>query len=399
MKILFLHNNFPAQFHRICIELAANKNNQIVFMSRYARNDMLAPNVTHFKIKEEENKKENDFTSEHLMYVKALHSLKSRGFVPDIIHGHAAFGTIAYAKDIFPHAIITGYFEWMYSKNTEKYINPDDYDNNVNRAIRHTHVNMLTMGAFSKVFAGITPTHWQKNQHPTEYHNKLEVLHEGIDTNFFSPHLKAKPSPNFATFLANLKGKEIITYTSRALEKIRGFDTFYEALPEVLEQRPNAHVVIVGKEKPAYGDYASNNQPWLKYMQEKVKLDPSKLSHINFLSYNDYQALLQVSHLHIYLTAPFVLSFSMLEAMSSACLIVSSKTSPVEEVAKHEYNALLTDFSDPKALAKTMSEALANKEDLRNLRSNARKTIQEQYNLSLLLPKHVDFFKKAYAQK
>ncbi len=400
MKILFLHNNFPAQFHRISIELAANPENQVVFMSPYIRGDMRAPRVTHFKIRKEQEQEEEknvDFTSEHLMYAKALDSLKKRNFYPDIIHGHAAFGCIAYAKEIFPKAVVTGYFEWMYTELTEKYINPSDYNTNINRAIRHAHVNMLTMGALSKVFAGITPTHWQKKQHPTEYAHKLEVLHEGIDTDFFSSSKHVRPSENFSEFLESLKGKEIITYTSRALERIRGFDTFFESLKEVLAQRPRAHVVIVGKEKPAYGEYAANNTPWITFMQERVKLDTSRLSYIEFLPYNDYKNLLCISCVHIYLTAPFVLSFSLLEAMSCACLLVTSDTAPVQEVVKDGYNALMTDFSDSNALAKKIIYALENKEKLQELRLNARKTVEENFALSKLLPKQVEFFQRAYA--
>ncbi len=399
MKILFLHNNFPAQFHRISIELAANPENEVLFMSPFIRSDLQAPNVKHYKIKNEEAKNGENFTSEHLMYAKALHSLKNKGFTPDIIHGHAAFGTVAYAKDIFPDAVLTAYFEWMYSPETEKYINPNDYSVNVNRKLRHSHVNMLTMGALFKSYAGITPTHWQKNQHPQEYANKIEVLHEGIDTVYFSPEKNKNPSLNFASFLETLKGKEIITYTSRALEKIRGFDTFFKSLSEVLEKRPNAHVVIVGKEKPAYGEYAENGMPWLKYMQSQIKLDTSRVNHINFLSYNDYRCLLALSSAHVYLTAPFVLSFSLLEAMSMGCLLITSNTPPVVEVVKHEYNGLLTDFSDSQALAEKIIYALENQEKLKDLRINARKTIEEKYDLSLLLPKHVDFFNRAYAQK
>ncbi len=405
MKILFLHNNFPAQFHRISIELAANPENQVVFMSPFARSDMRAPGVVHYKIRKEEDtqnsKKEYDFTSEHLMYAKALDSLKKRNFAPDIIHGHAAFGTIAYAKDIFPEASLTGYFEWMYSLQTEKYINPDDYNININRTIRHSHVNMLTMGALSKVCAGLTPTQWQKAQHPDEYAHKIEVIHEGIDTNFFSNTKPNAQATNFTAFLESLKknGKEIITYTSRALERIRGFDVFFESLKEVLAQRPNAHVIIVGKDKPAYGDYAKDNTPWIKFMQEKVKLDASRVTHTQFLSYTDYQSLLRASDVHIYLTAPFVLSFSLLEAMSSACLLITSDTAPVQEVAKDGYNTLLTDFSDSSALAKKIIYALANKEKLQELRINARKTIEENYALSKLLPKQVEFFQKVYKQR
>ncbi len=407
MKILFVHNNFPAQFHRVSIALAEDSKNEVAFLSRFKREDMVSPKVHHFQIKPPPKDKVIHYTEEHLLYAQAFVDLRNAGYYPDIIHGHAAFGTIAYARDIFPKAKVTGYFEWMYSKETEKYINPTDYETNIKRAVRHRFINMLTLSALNDVSAGISPMQWQKKQHPLVYSDKIEVLHESIDTDFFSPNsddqielFKHSEQSEFTKFLSQLRNTEIITYTSRALESIRGFNTFYESLPAILSERPNAHVIIIGKSSPAYGDRPEENKDWIDYMKEKVPLKPkeqARVHHAPFLSYMDYRALLQSSSVHVYLTAPFVLSFSMLEAMSCGCLLVASDTPPVREVAMNGYNALMTPFPDSKALAERIIYALKNKKELTLLKENARKTVLENYSLSTLLPKQVNFFNKIHS--
>ena len=227
--------------------------------------------------------------------------------------------------------------------------------------------------------AGVSPTRWQKSLHPAGYHRKLAVIHEGIDTQLIAPNPEqAFTLPN-GTVLT--KQDEVITYVARNLEPYRGFHQFMRAVPQICARRPKAHILIVGGDDVSYGARTPDGKTWREHMLGEVSVDPSRVHFLGRLPYAYYLRLLQVSSAHVYLTVPFVLSWSMLEAMSAGCLVVGSNTAPVQEVIEHGKNGLLVDFFSPGEIAEAVTQVLDHPDRMQALRDAARQTIIERYEV------------------
>lgn len=399
MKILFLHSNFPAQFRHLASAFARDNHNHVVFGT--ARKEGQIPGVRKF-IYEPSRKPhrethhyvkplENAVLQGQAVY-RSLDKLKADGFVPDVVYGHSGWGPTLFVKDIFPKAKLLCYFEWFYrDKGSDvdfdpaEPVTPDD-----RLRIRMKNAPILT--DLYSCDAGLCPTLWQRNQFPTEYHNKLKVLHDGIDTQYFSPQKDEKLIlPTIGLDLS--EAKEIVTYVSRGMEPYRGFPQFMESVSLLQKRRKKCHVVVVGEDRVAYGRQLPNGKTFKQLMLEKLDLDLTRLHFTGRLPYPQYLQVLRASSVHVYLTRPFVLSWSMLEAMSTGCLIIASNTPPVTEVVHDGVNGIFVDFFSPQDIAEKVGNVLDNPERTEKLRINARKTILEKYSLSDLLPEHLEWIR------
>ncbi len=394
MNILFCHNTSPGQSHRIAVERAARPENRVVFLSHYRRGDVGVPGVEWRQVPApaQENtqnrprKKYLDILARGERFADAMLSLRKEGFQPDVSYGHVGFGCNIYAKDIFPRAAHMGFFEWYYTGGADVGFFSAGRPVPLTTLAENRQCNMCMLTALTDCVLGICPTEWQKAQHPQEFLHKLQVLHDGVDTRFFSPQ-KTRGVKLRALDLSG--AEELVTYATRGLEPYRGFHTFYRALPAVLEARPNAHVVIMADDRVSYGQPRKDGKTWKQVLQEEVKVDEKRVHFIPFQPYDQYRALLRASDCHVYLTAPFVLSWSMLEAMSCGCVVVGSDTEPVREVIRDGVNGFLTDFWQPGPLAGKIVACLREKERAALIREQARKTILARYDLKKLLPRHV----------
>jgi glycosyltransferase involved in cell wall biosynthesis len=240
---------------------------------------------------------------------------------------------------------------------------------------------------------GVTPTQWQAGCFPDELRKRLQVIHDGIQTD------KIKPDRGSWVTLGREQhklrfGDELVTFVNRNLEPMRGFHQFMRAVPEILSRRPNARVVIVGGNDVSYGARPPKGQTYKDiYMSEvKDRLDFSRVHFVNRVPYSVLINLFNVSAVHVYLTVPFVLSWSMMEAMSAGALMVASDTAPVNEVISHGENGLLVDFFRPDLLAQTIVQCLENPKSHENLRIAARQTIVQGYDFkSVCLPKYLSW--------
>lgn len=363
--------------------------------------------------------------------VNILVNLKKQGFKPDLICGHSGWGTTLYIKDVFPKTPFLGYFEWYYNAdglNTNFDLKaPPDLKNRITLRNR----NLPILSDLSACDHGFCPTLWQKSQFPKEFHHKINVMHDGIDTDFFHPDNSKKlklPGLDLS------KVKELVTYTARGFEPYRGFPQFIESLPYLLKNRPDVHVAIVGSDRVCYGKKLPDGQTYKQLMLETVDLNPINLNHhyngtdtstsidnssidyksshnnnfnsnhnrvhfIDFLPYSQYLQLLQASSVHVYLTFPFVLSWSMLEAMSCECLVIGSNTPPVKEVIKDGVNGILVDFFSPKQIAEKITACLEYPSFMKSIKKKARKTVLQKYSLEKLLPKQLNLIKRLIEQK
>ena len=326
--------------------------------------------------------------------VRLVQQLRDKGFVPDLVYGHSGWGPTLYIKDVLPKARLHCYFEWFYNAiGSDADFDPSDpLDLNAFARIRTKNAPILI--DLVSCDAGLSPTQWQRQQFPPELQSKIQVMHDGVDTDYF------KPTPNYKLILPEAlldlsAAKEVVTYVGRGMEPYRGFPQFIETVHILQKRRPDCHFVIVGEDRVAYGKKLPEGQSYKQLMLEKFPLDPERTHFTGRLPYDDYRKVLWASDVHVYLTRPFVLSWSMLEAMAAGCLLVASDTQPVKEVIRDGENGLLVDFFSPQKIADRVEEALDNRDIMQTLRANARETIVQTYNLKTLLPQHVDWVMSA----
>ena len=399
MKILFLHPNFPAQFRHLATVLAKDRQNTVVFMTNrregniarvnkviYEKSRTARPETHHYV-----RPLENAVLEAQAVY-RIAQKLKEQGFYPDVVYGHSGWGPTLFMKDIFSKATLLCYFEWYYNAyGSDASFDPSDpinADDEARIRIKNAPI-LLDLVSCDR---GLSPTQWQRSQFPPEFQSKIKVHHDGIDTSYF------KPLPNAKLFLprTNLdltNAKEIVTYVARGMEPYRGFPQFIETIYLLQKQRPECQVVIVGKDRVAYGKNLTDGKTYKQAMLEKFSLDLSRVHFTDLLPYDEYLQVLQASSVHIYLTRPFVLSWSMLEALATGCLIVASDTAPVTEVIEDNVNGLLVNFFNPQQICDRVIEALDNPQKMAAIRDRARKTILKSYDLANLLPQHLQWVK------
>ncbi len=395
MNILFLHPNFPAQFRHLAAALAQDLNNQVIFGTTRQEGQMAGVQKLIYTPLRKPSKETHHYLrplEDAVLHGQAVYrmldKLKASGFIPDVVYGHSGWGPTLFIKDIFPQAKLLCYFEWFYNAygadvgfDPAEPVTPDD-----RLRIRMKNAPILT--DLYSCDAGLCPTSWQAQQFPKEFRERINVLHDGIDTNYFSPQQDAKLTlPSIGLDLSD--AKEIVTYVSRGMEPYRGFPQFMEAVSLLLKKRKTCHVVVVGEDRVAYGRRLPDGKTFKQLMLEKLDLDLSRLYFTGRLPYHQYLQVLQASSVHIYLTRPFVLSWSMLEAMSTGCLIVASNTPPVTEVIQDNVNGIWVDFFSPQEIAVRVEEALDNADQMLHLRKMARETILNNYDLATLLPRHL----------
>jgi glycosyltransferase involved in cell wall biosynthesis len=400
MRILFLHSNFPAQFRHLAVALAQNPNNQVVFGTNrregslpgvvkaiYSSSREVRPETHHYV-----RPLEKAVLQGQGVY-RLAEELKQKGFIPDIVYGHSGWGPTLFIKDAFPKSTLLCYFEWFYQAHGSDAdfdpVDPLTPDDEARIRIKNAPI-LIDLYSCDR---GLSPTDWQRHQFPGEYQSKITVSHDGIDTGYFKPQPGAKLIlPRIKLDLSGVE--EIITYVARGMEPYRGFPQFIETVALLQQKRPNCHVVIVGEDRVAYGKQLPDNQTYKQLMLEKVPLDMTRVHFTGLLPYGEYLQVLQASSVHIYLTRPFVLSWSMLEALSTGCLIVASNTAPVTEVIEDGVNGLLVDFFSPQEICNRVEEVLNNPGEMSSIREKARETILQNYDLAQLLPKHLEWMQQ-----
>lgn len=319
-----------------------------------------------------------------------LMELKLRGYEPEAIYVHPGWGDGLFLKDIFPNALVIGLLEYFYSPRGADVGFDPEFPLNINDIFRIRLLNSVQFHALEGCDLHLSATLWQKACYPAAHHGHIEVLHEGIDTQVLKPNALAEVQLPEGTVLR--AGDEVLTYVSRGLEPYRGFHAFMRALPAILLERPNCHAVIVGEDRAFYGRPPSKTETWREVLWREVgaQLDPARVHFTGKLGYADYLKVLQVSRVHVYFTYPFVLSWSMLEAMATGCVLLASDTEPVREVIRDGSNGLLFPFFDKDALVAKAVAVLADPDPYLLLRENARATIRDFYDFeTVIYPRHL----------
>ena len=416
MNILFVHQNFPGQYPHLARALA-QRGHQVVALGEQAnlrdRPDIAGVTRIGYASPPPGNVNTHPYLRDFegqvrrgQQVVRSLLNLRDRGFVPDLIYAHPGWGELLYIKDVFPQVPLIGLFEFYYHGQGQDVGFDPEFAAPPLRAldsqcrVRTKNVNNLL--ALEAVDYGICPTHYQKSVMPVEFHPKLTVIHDGIDTAIAAPHPQARVTLQSAQSPVSLESsQEIITFVNRNLEPYRGYHIFMRCLPALLQARPQAQVVLVGGEGVSYGAAAPPGQTWkdIFYHEVQDRLDRDRVHFVGRIPHSQLIALFQLSRVHVYLTYPFVLSWSLLEAMSCGCLVVGSRTAPVEEVIRDGENGWLVDFFNPEALTERIVTELEHPQERRSLRDAARQTIVDHYDLqTVCLPQQLAFMEKVCSQ-
>lgn len=421
MKILLVHQNFPGQYLHLASHLGGVPGNEVIFITQ--RNDEAKlPGVRNIVYKPHRATTQNLHhylvdTEAGLLNAQSVArialGLKEAGFIPDVMLGHNGWGEIWYLKDVFPDTPLIGYFEFFYRyRGADVGFDPDE-NKIFDHAPRIRTKNLGNLIGLDAADLGQTPTHWQRSLYPAEYQTMMQVVHEGIDTHKVAPNPNARLRLPIAMngALANAPANtgielalddEVVTYVARNLEPYRGFQSFMRSLPAILEKRPKAQVLIVGGDEVSYGHKLPDGQTHRQHMLAELgsSLDLTRVHFLGKVPYSTYLTILQISRVHVYLTYPFVLSWSMLEAMAAGCLLVASKTAPVEEVIRNRENGLLVDFFSPADIAERVVDVLrAGRNGYADIRRNARTTIVEKYDLqAICLPTQLGLLEQALSR-
>lgn len=411
MRVLFVHQNFPGQFLHLAPALARLGHDVVALGIERERVNLQGVRYIQYKpevsddfakhLVQQSGRLAKNFGAKLLRAEAAsvaMESLKKTGFTPDVVYAHSGWGEAMFIKAVYPAAKFLVYAEYYYGNPGGDTDFDPEFGLPSQRSLKNTQINNLhLLQSLTVADAAISPTVFQKSQHPLSLQSKITVVHDGIDTALFAPNPHARITLQ-ALNLTLKPGDELITFVARQLEPYRGYHTFMRALPKLLAARPQARVVIVGGDGVSYGAPPPSGTTWKQHFVQEVKdrVDWSRVHFVGVLHHATLTQLLQVSAVHVYLTYPFVLSWSLLEAMSMGCLVVASDTAPVREVITDGVNGRLVDFFDPDALAATVSDALAHRHQLQHLRTAARQTVVDRFDLRhVCLPRSVRFVLEA----
>lgn len=389
MKILIVHQNFPGQFKHLVPELLKDPNNQVV---AFTMNNFSGahPNlrIISYQAAKGTAKDVHTWVAETETKVirgeaafRAALKLKAEGYTPDLILAHPGWGESLFLKEVWPQSKLVIYCEFHYaSVGTDVGFDPEFPPSDAGDVCRIRMKNVNNFLHFDVADAGISPTEWQKSTFPEPFRSKIHVVHDGIDTE------TVKPNPDVWLQLGNHKltrDDEIITFVNRNMEPYRGYHSFMRALPQILEARPNARVLIVGGDGVSYGAKPPAGQSWKQIFLDEVKerIDMSRVHFLGHIDYKYFIPLLQLSRVHVYLTYPFVLSWSLLEAMACGCAIVASDTAPLKEAILDGQTGLLADFFSPDDIAAQTIRLLENQALRETLGQQARRFAIEHYDL------------------
>ncbi|MBL8710520.1 MAG: glycosyltransferase [Rhodospirillaceae bacterium] len=391
MNVLFVHRDFPGQFGAIAERFSRSSHHRVAFISSASNVD--AGRILHRSARP---RRRPAPTTHHYLHgfeadvllgqavYEAGWKLRQEGFVPDVILAHCGWGVTLYLREAFPKARLIGYFEWYYSPHNSDADYLDPAGMTADKACRIRTRNAPILMALEDVDFGLVPTDFQRSRFPRSYHHKLQTLHDGVDTEFFSPPCQVERAGRFFDFATI---PQVITYATRGLEPYRGFPEFMQATSALLERDKTVHVAVAGEDKVFYSRALPNGETYREKMtRELVNLDPARVHFLGTLPREDYRKLLQLSSVHVYLTVPFVPSWSLVEAMACGCNIVASDTEPVREVLGGEAAARLVDHRDIAQLEKVMRCALTEQEAAQGFRSAARNRAKSAYSSADLLP-------------
>lgn len=391
MNVLFVHQNFPGQYKHLAPALAA-QGHRVDALGITERPPM--PGIRYHRYRPQRGSSPgiHPWVSDYETKVirgeacaRAALQLKQRGYTPDVICAHPGWGETLLLRDVWPEVPQLHFVEFFYGTQGRDVGFDPEFDNAGFDAacrirIKNTN-NLLNLGLMDW---GVSPTEWQRSTVPAPYGERISVIHDGIDTAALCPDetVQLQVRDDLGRELRLTRADEIVTFVNRNLEPSRGYHIFMRALPALLAERPRSRVLIIGGDGVSYGA-APQQGSWKQIFLDEVadRIDRDRVHFLGNVPYPTYVAALRLSRAHVYLTYPFVLSWSLIEAMSLGAPIVASATPPVQEVLRDGENGWLVDFFDAQALAGRVARCLAEPEAQAPQRRAARAAAVAGYDL------------------
>jgi glycosyltransferase involved in cell wall biosynthesis len=400
MHILFVHQNFPAQFGHIAEYLIKQKGFRCTFVSQMSPGTWAGVERIQYQVKSGATDKthycsrsfENATWHSHALY-EALHLRPD--IQPDLVVAHSGFLTTAFLRELYRCPMIN-YFEYYYrTQHSDMDFRPDFPSPQINK-LRARARNAVLLLDLENCDAAYSPTEWQKNRFPKMFHDKIEVVFDGIDTNIW------KPRPGQPRRIGNRLVPDdikLVTYVSRGMESMRGFDIFMKTANLLCKRRQDVLFVVVGQDRICYGGDkdVTGKLTFKEYVLSGDQYDLSRFVFTGLMPIQPLAELLAVSDLHIYLTVPFVLSWSLMDALACGATVLASNTAPVQEMIQHGHNGLLVDFFDVEGFATQASRVLDAPGEFKALGSAGTQMIREHYSLEVCLPRMLALYEKATA--
>jgi len=408
MKILFIHQNFPGQFKHLAPALAQlghqctaltlrvkeASNWRGVQILPYSLQDRGRQNVHPWLVD-----LDSKVTRGEACF-QAARKLSHKGYSPDLILAHPGWGESMFLRDLWPEARIGLYCE-LYHHAEWPHLGFDPEFETADTTVQPLRIRLKNLNNhlhFPTAHAGLSPTRFQADTFPPEFRDNITVIHDGIDTRTSCPDPIATLEVEGAGRLS--RSDEVITFVNRNLEPYRGYHVFMRALPRLLAERPNARILIVGGDGVSYGARPPGKRTWKQIFIDEVRgqipePDWNRVHFLGRIPYDQFTRLLQISRVHVYLTYPFVLSWSLLEAMSCGAAIVASDTTPVREVIDDGKTGRLVDFFDGAGMVDTVCSLLDDAGARADLGAAARKKMQARYDLeSICLPAQLQWVER-----
>ena len=393
INILFVHVNFPGQFKELLNTLKQHENVRLAFITSHPSAEMSGVMIRRFKQPQTKPKDmihflgtiNRDLEGAREVTKQAIELARS-GFVPDVVVGHIGWCGLVFMKDVFPDTKLIGYAEWYY-RWQNSWENFAGEKVSIDQKTKTRMLNASSITGLESLDVSVTPTHWQRSVFPKFHQRIMHVVHEGIDTNVCQPRERNQlniPGCNLP------KDAKIVSYIARSMEPARGFFSYMAAVEKLCKLDPDLQFVVVGRPRSAYSNGTGDGPSYRDQAMEKYDCDWSRVHFCGKLAYEDYLEVLRNTSVHIHLSMPLFLSWSLLEAMSCGCTIIGSENAPVNEVINHDENGCLVPFFDTGKLVEQAQKLLADRQTAARLGQAARQTVLDKYEVKQCTEKWKD---------
>lgn len=405
MRIAFVHQYFPGQFARLARHFVAEGHEVVAFHRGVVdgRSSEPVAGVHTLAYGEDLPPRQEGILGatlnslrEAAAMAEAAVPVARSGWLPDLVYSHTGWGSTSFLHDVFPQAKFVKYCEWYYNNTAEstEFLSPEGRPLDARMATETMNLPILADLARGDAF--VSPTKWQRKQFPRLLRDRIEVVPDGIDMALFEPDPEARFTLPDGRPVG--RGDRVVTYVARGADPFRGFAPFLEALALVQARDTSVQAIVLGDRTVYYGAGGGTENHFHETVA-KAGIDPARTHFLGTVPYDDYRRVLQVSSAHVYLTVPFVLSWSCLEAMAAGCAVIGSDTAPVREFIENGENGLLADFSDPAEIAERISEALAGGRRIEAMRRRARKTIRKRWSAERAIESHMAIVNRLVNQR
>jgi glycosyltransferase involved in cell wall biosynthesis len=403
MHILFIHRAFPAQFGRLAQELTQRYGWKCSFVVEHLSRcpsptpemlRALSPSLVPLPAVPRETPPWPQRYGQLLDVSQALFAVVRQrpDLRPDLVVGHGGLVPTLLLRELLDCPIVD-YCEYYFAPERSDLTYRVDLPLAEPAPFFPRCINAATLVNLVAADAGYAPTHWQRQTFPPRFQPKIAVHFDGIDTDLYRP----RPLPR--VLAGNSIGPEtrVVTFVARGLEAMRGFDIFMEVAGRILRERPNVLFVIVGGEETYYGwdRLQTGTASFKEWVLSRGEYDLSRFAFLGQLEPEQLAEILRLSDLHLYLTVPFALSWSLFNALAAGCVVLASDVPPVCEVIEPGKNGLVAPLFDREMLAETALRVLEDPAAYRPLGQAARAGMLERYSLEVAVPGLRDFFEGA----